>query len=271
MAAVGEARAQAACAPDAAPVELRAIAHAYPGPRGAPGLLALDGVTLAVGEGEFVSLVGPSGCGKTTLLRIAAGLLEPSRGSARVFGEDPARRRGPAAVGLIAQEPGLLPWRTAAGNVALACELAGGRPARAHVLAQLGRAGIRAFADYRPHELSGGMRQRVALARALALSPRLLLLDEPFGALDEFSREELRLELLRIHERERVPALFVTHSIREAVLLSDRVIAMSPGPGRVAASLPVGLPRPRPADAGETPAFAACVARVRDALREGAR
>ena len=115
------------------------------------------------------------------------------------------------------------------------------------------------------------MRQRVALARALALSPRLLLLDEPFGALDEFSREELRLELLRIHERERVPALLVTHSIREAVLLSDRVIAMSSGPGRVVASLPIGLPRPRPADAGETPAFAACVARVRGALREGAR
>ena len=266
MTTVERARATAA----AAVVELRGISHAYPGRRGAPGLLALDDVSLALGEGEFVSVVGPSGCGKTTLLRIAAGLLEPTGGSARVLGEDPAARRGAPAVGLVTQEPGLLPWRTVAGNVALTYELTTRRAARASVMALLARVGIRPFADYHPHELSGGMRQRVALARALAHGPRLLLMDEPFGALDELSREELRRELLRIWERERVSVLFVTHSIREAVLLSDRVLVMSPGPGRVVADLPLQLPRPRSEAVEETWAFSEHVARVRSALEGGA-
>ena len=251
-------------------VELRAISHRYPGRRGTPELRSLDNVTIEAGEGEFVSLVGPSGCGKTTLLRIAAGLLTPSSGSAQVLGEDPARRRGTPPVGLVTQEPGLLPWRTAAGNVALTHKLAGGRASRADVLSQLARVGIRAFADFHPRELSGGMRQRVALARALAHEPRLLLMDEPFGALDELSREELRRELLRIWERERISVLFVTHSIREAVLLSDRVIVMSPGPGRVVANLPIELPRPRTEGIEETPDFAAHAARIRAALEGGA-
>ncbi|MYA20189.1 MAG: ABC transporter ATP-binding protein [Chloroflexi bacterium] len=253
-----------------AAVELRAISHRYPGRRGTPPLRSLDGVTVEVGEGEFVSLVGPSGCGKTTLLRIAAGLLTPSGGSARVLGEDPANRRGAPPVGLVTQEPGLLPWRTAAGNVALTHELAGGRATRADVLAQLGRVGIRAFADFHPRELSGGMRQRVALARALAHEPRLLLMDEPFGALDELSREEMRRELLRIWERERISVLFVTHSIREAVLLSDRVVVMSPGPGRVVANLPIELPRPRAEGVEETTQFSEHARRVRAALEGGA-
>ncbi len=247
-------------------LELRAISHRYAGRRGAPALRSLDNVTIEAGAGEFVSLVGPSGCGKTTLLRIAAGLLTPSSGSVRVLGEDPGRRRGAPAVGLVTQEPGLLPWRTAAGNVALTHELTGGRAARPDVLAQLGRVGIRAFADFHPRELSGGMRQRVALARALAHEPRLLLMDEPFGALDELSREELRRELLRIWERERISVLFVTHSIREAVLLSDRVVVMSPGPGRVVANLPIELARPRADGIEETPQFAEHARRVRAAL-----
>ncbi len=254
-----------AAAPSAV-VDLSAISHSYPGRRGAPGLLALDNVSLELGEGEFVSLVGPSGCGKTTLLRIAAGLLEPTGGSARVLGEDPAARRGAPAVGLVTQDPGLLPWRTVAGNVALTQELTGRKATRSSVMALLARVGIRPFADYHPRELSGGMRQRVALARALAHGPRLLLMDEPFGALDELSREELRRELLRIWERERVSVLFVTHSIREAVLLSDRVVVMSAGPGRLVADLPVELPRPRSEAVEETPAFAEHVARVRAAL-----
>ena len=253
-----------------ASVELRAISHAYPGPRGAAGLLALDEVSLEVGAGEFVSLVGPSGCGKTTLLRIAAGLLAPSSGAALVLGEDPVARRGAPSLGLVTQDPGLLPWRTVAGNVALTHELTGGRASQADVMALLARVGIRPFADYHPRELSGGMRQRVALARALAHRPRLLLMDEPFGALDELSREELRHELLRIWERERVSVLFVTHSIREAVLLSDRVVVMSAGPGRVIGELPIELPRPRSDALEQTPAFAQHVARIRTALEGGA-
>ena len=268
---MSETAATVAAARTAAPaVELRSISHRYAGRRGASPLRSLDNVTIEVGEGEFVSLVGPSGCGKTTLLRIAAGLLTPSNGSALVLGEDPARRRGAPPVGLVTQEPGLLPWRTAAGNVALTHELAGGRASRADVLAQLARVGIRAFADFHPRELSGGMRQRVALARALAHEPRLLLMDEPFGALDELSREEMRRELLRIWERERISVLFVTHSIREAVLLSDRVVVMSPGPGRIVANLPIELPRPRPEGIEETPHFGAHAARVRAALEGGA-
>ncbi|MYE45569.1 MAG: ATP-binding cassette domain-containing protein, partial [Chloroflexi bacterium] len=171
-----------------AAVDLRAISHRYPGRRGAPPLRSLDNVTVEVGEGEFVSLVGPSGCGKTTLLRIAAGLLTPSGGSARVLGEDPANRRGAPPVGLVTQEPGLLPWRTAAGNVALTHELAGGRATRADVLAQLGRVGIRAFADFHPRELSGGMGPRGARGRARAPPPRRGGPGAPVGARGELSR-----------------------------------------------------------------------------------
>jgi NitT/TauT family transport system ATP-binding protein len=168
---------------------------------------------------------------------------------------------------VVAQEPGLLPWRTVEANVALPLELSripGEIRPRAHAL--LERVGIAGFASYHPRELSGGMRQRVALARALAHEPRVLLMDEPFGALDELSREQLCWELLRIWERERVSVLFVTHSIREAVLLADRVVVMSPAPGRAVANVQIALPRPRTAPVQETAAFAAYVARVRAAL-----
>ena len=252
-------------------IALSGVTHRYPAGRGhAEGLLALAGVELRVAAGEFVSLVGPSGCGKTTLLRIVAGLLEPSRGETRILGGTPDAARAAQAIGLVTQEPGLLPWRTVEANVALTLELAGRRVERAELAALLDRVGIRPFAGYHPHALSGGMRQRVALARALAHRPRLLLMDEPFGALDELSREELRLELLRLWERERVSVLFVTHSIREAVLLSDRVAAMSPRPGRVVAEIPIDLPRPRREALEETVAFAEHVARIRAALRESA-
>ena len=245
-----------------AAVEVRGLSHRYLADAGA--LLALDGVNLNVGDGEFVSLVGPSGCGKTTLLRVIAGLLEPSAGSLRVLGGSAEEARASRGIGLITQDPGLLPWRTVAANVALPLQVTG---ARADVGALLTRVGIAEFAGYHPRELSGGMRQRVALARALAHGPRLLLMDEPFGALDEFSREELRLELLRIWERDRVSVLFVTHTIREAVLLSDRVLVMSPSPGRMVADLPIALPRPRSDALEETPEFASQVAQVRDAMR----
>ena len=249
-------------------VAVEGVSHRFEARDGAR-LLALDRVEFAVEPGEFVSIVGPSGCGKTTLLRIVAGLLEPGEGRARVLGGDPEAARAMHAFGLVTQEPGLLPWRTVAANVALSFELAGRRPDAAAVRGLLEQTGIERFAGYHPAELSGGMRQRVALARALAHGPRLLLMDEPFGALDEFSREEMRLELLRLWERDRPSVLFVTHTIREAVLLSDRVVVLAPRPGRVVADVAVDLPRPRHAAIEETTAFLDHVARVREALRQG--
>lgn len=242
-------------------IEARAFSYEYVSRAGS--LRALADASLTVGEGEFVALVGPSGCGKTTLLRAAAALLPIAGSALRVFGVSPADARSTRAFGLVTQDPGLLPWRTVADNVALPLELVG---ATADIGELLARVGMERFAAFRPRELSGGMRQRVALARALAHRPRLLLMDEPFGALDEFAREELRLELLRIWERDRISVLFVTHSIREAILLSDRVLVMSRAPGRVVANIEVALPRPRDAAMELEPAFARHVEEVRDAL-----
>lgn len=226
-------------------------------------MLALEGVDLTVGEGEFVALVGPSGCGKSTLLRILAGLIEPSAGSVLIHGEEPRPARRSHAIGLVTQDPGLLPWRTVAGNVSLPLEVTG---ASADVPALLERVGIADFAAYHPRELSGGMRQRVALARALAHGPQLLLMDEPFGSLDEFSREQMGLELLRIWERDRISVLFVTHSIREAVMLADRVLVMSPQPGRIVAELPITLDRPRSRELDQTARFTELVLATRGAM-----
>ena len=251
---------------------VRDLSHRYPSPAGE--VAALDGAALAVGAGEFVSLVGPSGCGKTTLLRIAAGLLAPrpgpgeARPAVELFGASPSEARRARWLGLVAQEPGLLPWLTVERNVGLVADLAG---VRADVPALLGRVGIAEFARHHPHELSGGMRQRVALARALSHEPRLLLMDEPLGALDELSRERLRFELLSLWERDRISVLFVTHSIREAVLLSDRVFVMGERPGRVLAEFAVALPRPRGEDVVATRAFGELEGEVRAALvRRGA-
>ncbi len=227
-------------------------------------MLALDDVALDIAEGEFVSIVGPSGCGKTTLLRAVAGLIEPSEGRLEVLGGSARDARRGHGLGIVTQEPGLLPWRTVEANVALALQVTG---RSADVRALLARVGIERFAAYHPKELSGGMRQRVALARALAHGPQLLLMDEPFGALDELSREAMRLELLRIWERDRISVLFVTHSIREAVLLSDRVVVMSGSPGHIVADVPIALPRPRSESQETAPAFLSAVAQVRDALR----
>jgi NitT/TauT family transport system ATP-binding protein len=250
----------------AAAIEVASLSHRYPSVNRAEGLLALDDVHLRVGDGEFVALVGPSGCGKSTLLRAAGGLLDPTEGRVAVLGGTPRAAAARRSMGLVTQDPGLLPWRTVAGNVALALEVAGRRVSRERVLELLARVGIAPFAEYHPNELSGGMRQRVALARALAHGPRLLLMDEPFGALDELSREELRLELLRIWERERISVLFVTHSIREAVLLADRVLVMSGRPGRVVADVDIRIGRPRFEALEETPEFAQHVRAIRVAL-----
>lgn len=228
-------------------------------------LPALTGLDLAVRRGEFVTVVGPSGCGKSTLLRLVAGLARPSGGALRV---DSPRR----ALAFVFQDPTLLPWRTVRANVALPLELAG-RPAdeqRAAADAALALVGLADFAGAHPAELSGGMRMRASLARALVARPELLLLDEPFGALDEMTRERLDEELMRLWEQERWTVLAVTHSVQEAVLLSDRVVVLSPRPGRVVAELTIDLPRPRRAELLADPSFAALAGEVRARLRAAA-
>jgi ABC-type nitrate/sulfonate/bicarbonate transport system ATPase subunit len=206
-------------------------------------LSVLDHVSFEVGERQIVALIGPNGCGKSTLLRVVSGLLPPDAGSVeldgtRVAGPDPR-------VGFVFQEPRLLPWRDAAGNVEYPLELAGWTRSRRdeQVRDLLGLVGLREFAGSRPHELSGGMRQRVAIARALALGPSVLLLDEPFSALDALTRERFNSELLNLWERTGTTILLVTHSISEAVYLADRVVVLSPRPGRVVAEVPVALDR----------------------------
>lgn len=237
-------------------------------------MTALEGVDLTVDDGEFVAVVGPSGCGKTTLLRAIAGLLAPTSGGVRVLGGSSRSARQARALGLVTQDPGLLPWLNVTSNVRLTLEITGGFARRddnadRRVRELLERVGISRFARYFPGQLSGGMRQRVALARAIAHRPRLLLMDEPFGALDELSREEMRLELLRVWERERTSVVFVTHSIREAVLLADRVVVMNGQPGRVIAEVAINLERPRSELQEETWPYRDLVARVRGLLSAG--
>ena len=212
-------------------------------------LRVLDAVSLDVEPGEVVALIGPNGSGKSTLLRVAAGLLRPLRG--RVTLDAREVREPDPAIGLVFQEPRLLPWRTLAANIAYPLELAGWPCARrdARLRELLDIIGLAEWSAARPSQLSGGMRQRVALARALALEPRVLLLDEPFSALDALTRERLNVELLDLWARTRTSIVVVTHSIPEAIFLADRVAVLSPRPGRIVAQLNVDLPRPRRLDA----------------------
>jgi NitT/TauT family transport system ATP-binding protein len=232
-------------------------------------VVALAGTSFDVGRGEVVSLLGPSGCGKTTLLRIFAGLLDPSGGEVSLNGLPPAQARQKRAYGMVFQQANLFEWRTVRQNVELPLELEGiGRRERAAVAAAaLDRVGLSEFAGRRPWELSGGMQQRVAIARALSFRPAILLMDEPFGQLDEMTREQMNLELLRIAGESNVTVVFVTHSISEAVFLSDRVLVMTPRPGRVVRDMPIALPAgPRTALTRQLPDFFAEVNAVRDAL-----
>lgn len=226
-------------------VTLRGLDFAFPTRTGGR-LPVLDGIDLEIPGGAIVALIGPNGCGKSTLLRVIAGLLAPIAGEARLDG---ASIDGPdPRIGLVFQEPRLLPWRSAAANITYPLELAGWPlDRRAERLATLtGLVGLDpAVAASRPAELSGGTRQRVALARALALEPEVLLLDEPFSALDALTRERFDLELLRLWERASTTIVMVTHSIPEAILVADRVVVMSPRPGRIVADIAVDLPRPR--------------------------
>jgi len=249
-------------------LELRGIRRSFDAGHG-QRLVALDGLDLAVDGGEIVSIIGPNGSGKSTLLRVAAGLLRPEAGEVRLDGHPVT---GPErGIGLVFQEPRLLPWRTVADNVGYPLELVGAsnteRRERVAELVEL--VGLEAAADVVPSRLSGGMRQRAALARGLALSPEVLLLDEPFSALDALTRERFNAELLRLWARMRTTILFVTHSIHEAIFVGDRVVVLSQRPGHVIGDLAVPFGRPRRPEVMDEPAAGALAGRIRGLLEGG--
>jgi len=251
-----------------AAVELSGVDKVFPGGRGRPEVSALVGVDLTIAAGDFVTFIGPSGCGKSTLLRLIADLTEPSAGTVRVNGKPARQARLDQDYGIAFQQAGLMDWRTVVRNVELPLELRGWDRSRrrGRALELLELVGLSDFAGARPAELSGGMQQRAAIARALATGAKLLLMDEPFGALDEMTRERLQAELTRIARESGTTVAFVTHSIPEAVYLSDRVVVMSARPGRVAAIVDVALGE-RTDDTREAPEFFATVTEVREALR----
>jgi len=228
------------------------VSFSYPN-----GTRALGKIDLNVAPGEFVSLIGPSGCGKSTLLRLVADVLRAETGGVMIDGAPPRAARTARRIGMVFQEPALLPWRRASANVELPLELSGRRDAagRARAIELLERVGLGEYAGRLPTQLSGGQRQRISLARALIAEPQVLLMDEPFGALDQITRDEMNAVLLRVWEATRITVLFVTHSIAEAVYLSDRVAVFTKRPGEIRSIIPIPLPRPRPPEVRRERAF----------------
>ncbi|MGH2418476.1 MAG: ABC transporter ATP-binding protein [Candidatus Limnocylindria bacterium] len=233
--------------------------------------VALAGIELTITPGEFISLIGPSGCGKSTLLRIIGDLTRPTSGSLEVNGKPAARARTDRDYGMVFQAPVLFDWRTIEANVGLPLEIIdmpkGQRAGRIADMLRLVE--LSDFARHHPWQLSGGMQQRAAIARALAFEPRLLLMDEPFGALDEMTRERMNIELLRIWEQTGTTIIFVTHSIPEAVFLSSRIVVMSPRPGRITRIIDVDLPRPRADATRELETYFELITEVRESLKAG--
>jgi NitT/TauT family transport system ATP-binding protein len=230
---------------------------------------ALEDINLTIAPGEFVSLIGPSGCGKSTLLRLIGDLTAPSAGSVTINGKSARQARLDRDYGIVFQAPVLFDWRSVAANVALPLEIKGvtGVERDRRVEAMLGLVELHDFAGHYPYQLSGGMQQRVSIARALALEPSILLMDEPFGALDEMTRERMNAEVQRIWQQTGTTVVFVTHSIPEAVFLSSRVVVMSPRPGRIVRIIDVDLPRPRTDDTRETERYFSLITEVRETLR----
>lgn len=231
-------------------------------------VLALEDVSVNIQKGEFVSLLGPSGCGKTTLLRIMADLIQPTSGEVKIAGETAKEARLAQKYGIVFQSPVLYDWRKVKQNISLPLEMMGmnktEKEKRIHNLLEL--VGLEKFKDKYPWQLSGGMQQRVAIARALAMEPEILLMDEPFSALDEFSRERLNEELLSIWSKFGNTVVFVTHSISEAIFLSDRVFVLSPHPGRLSAIVEIDLPRPRTKEMRNSPEFYQLISDIRSSF-----
>jgi NitT/TauT family transport system ATP-binding protein len=248
-------------------VRVAGVEKVFGGTEGA--VKALESIDLTIATGEFVSLIGPSGCGKSTLLRLIGNLTSPSAGSITIAGKPAAEARADRDYGIVFQAPVLMDWRTIEGNVRLPLELMGYAAAeqRKRTREMLELVELGDFAARRPWQLSGGMQQRVSIARALSFDPKLLLMDEPFGALDEMTRERMNLEVMNIWRRTGKTIVFVTHSIPEAVFLSTRVVVMSPRPGRISRVVPIDLPQPRTNDTRELPRYFQLVTEVREALR----
>lgn len=251
-------------------VTLAGVDKVFPARKGS-STVALKGIDLEVEAGAFVSLLGPSGCGKSTLLRIVGDLLGPTSGTVTVNGKTPAAARQDRDYGMVFQQATLLEWRRVLRNVALPLEITGvndvEREKRARAMLELVE--LTEFADHYPWQLSGGMQQRVAIARSLTLEPALLLMDEPFGALDEMTRERMQMELMRIWQQTANTVIFVTHSIPEAVFLSTRVVVMSARPGRIAGIVEIDLPQPRVFETREDPRYFEKLVEVREMLRKG--